>query len=318
MDSSLFELYLSRSDLRESSIEIKRRAFRFFQDYFAELPLDRISYAVVEDFRTLLTKGRSRTSANIYLQNIKPFFGWLVKRGYTNIDPFAGLAMYRIEKKRRPTYDSLEIERIMRVANQCWQVIVLLKLVSGLRRAEVLNLVVRDIHYDQRYILVSPKLETAETWLWLIKEHRQEIVPLPETVELPNMIVKFHDLLIRLSESLEKQPYVVLPAKYYHRNLKRREEGKLTYEDRLCPWPNFNRAFNSLLRRAKVNHKRPHDLRATCATTLSKHLSLTETQRLMRHASPQTTAKYYIRHDEEKLVQKASEITKKYYASNVT
>ena len=121
---------------------------------------------------------------------------------------------------------------------------------------------------------------------------------------------------MRLIDELPQgQPYVCLPPNWYQKNIELQKVGKMTFENRICPWGNFNRLFYGLLKRAKVQRKRFHDLRATFATTMAQHLSLPEVQRLMRHSSPQTTVGY-IRIEERKLVAKTNNLAAKCYASN--
>lgn len=301
--SSLFKIYLDRSGLAESSVAIKNRAMKKFVGKFGDIDVSSVTYGHVEDYKKLVVMGRSKASANMDLQNFKPFFSWLQKRGYIKMNPFAGLGIYKVPVKRRPIYTAEEIERVLLVGRPRWVAAVLLALCS-LRRSEVLNLVVRDIDFDHGRILVSPKKETANTWAWDIKDYNQALVPMPE------MVAKY---LIRLIEELRNgQPYVVLKRRHYKRMIDLKTVGKLTYEDRNCPWLNFTRDFGNLLKRAKVEKKRFHDLRATFATNMAiEGLHLKETQTLMRHSSPATTAKYYIRIDEQQLVDKASEIVAK-------
>lgn len=296
--TSLFGLYLDRSGLAESSVAIKKRVLKKFVANFGDMDVSNVNFGHVEDFKNIVKKGRSESSANMDLQNFKPFFSWLVKRGYIRMNPFAGLKLYNVPEKQRPIYTPEEIERILLVGGLRWNAAVLLALCS-MRRSEVLNLVVRDIDFDNGRILVSPKKDTANTWRWDIKDYNQALVPMPE------LVAKY---LIELMEPLKEQPYVILKKRHYERMLERKTEGKLTFENRNRPWLNFDRDFQHLLRRAKVEPKRYHDLRATFATNMAGVLSLTDTQKLMRHSSPTTTAKYYIRIEEQKLVARASKI----------
>lgn len=315
--SGLFTLYVSASDLAESSAAIKKRALGFFVKAFGDCKADSVDYGRAEDFKNCLTKGRSRESANIYLKNFKPFFGWLVKRGFIKQNPFDQLTMFKCGEKKRDLYTAEEIERIIRVCDDRWKAIVLLALCS-LRRAEVLNLTVAEIHFDKSYILITPKKDTEQTWQWEIKNHNQAIVPLPETITLPDMTVNLHQLLISLIEKLPpQQPYVCLRSAHFENVMRHRQRDTVTFEMRNCPGGNFDRDFYAILKRAKVRRKRFHDLRATFATEMAKHMTLTETQKLMRHSSPNTTAKYYIRTDEQRLIAKANETAKICYASNV-
>jgi len=211
----------------------------------------------------------------------------------------------------------MEIERILRVANLRWKVCVILGM-GSLRRSEVQNLTVNDIRFDKNYIHVKPKTDTATTWSWRIKDHHEAIVPLPPEIYLPDMILNVHKIFLDLIDSLpEGQPYLVLSQKTWQNCIKLRDAGKLSYERRGNPWSCFSRDYPALLQRASVEHKRFHDLRGTFATTMAMNgMSLTETQRLMRHSSPATTAEYYIAVDDAELVKKTNNITRKCYVSN--
>lgn len=327
--SSLFQLYLSRSDLRESSVAIKSRAVGYFVEAFGDMDVDMIRYAHAEDYRTCLAKGREKESANIYLKNIKPLFNWMVRCGHITQSPFEGLGEYRVGRKKRKLYAAEEIERIMKVMDAAaksssrnkrvsalrWKVIVLLAL-SSLRRAEVLNLVVSDIDFDKGYILVSPKKATKETWPWEIKNHNEAIVPLPEIIKLPGMELNFHMLVIDLIDSLENQPYMCLTSRQYNKMMGHQAAGTLTWEMCNSPWRSFSQDFRKLLKRANVIPRRFQDLRGTFATKmLTNGCSLVETQRLLRHASPSTTAMHYANIEEQELVAKSAAICEECYVS---
>ena len=300
--TELFEIYLSCSDLTASSVDIKRRAFGFFTELFSGVAVEELTFCHGEDFRNYLANGRSRQSANIYLANTKPFFSWLVRRGFLKVNPFGEVAPFRIGEKIAETFSAAEIERMLSVADVRWKVIILLAL-SSMRRSEILNLTVRDIDFDKGFITIREKKDTDRTWVWTIKNHNQAMVPLIEPAE---------KMLIELIDGLDVQPYVIVKPGYYRRLIKRKAAGTLHFRLRNCPWGNFTRDFLHLLSRASVGHKRFHSLRATFATNMdSANLSLPEIQKLMRHSSPAITARY-IRHDENELVARSARAVEQY------
>ncbi len=209
-----------------------------------------------------------------------------------------------------------EIERLLKVADNRMRVAILLAL-SSLRRAEVLNLVINDIDFDKGYILVSPKKDTKETWPWEIKDHNQAITPLPEIIRLPETMINLHTELIKLIDQLpEGQPYVCLTSKQYKFMMAHKAAGTLIWEMCNSPWRGFSRDFQLLLKKASVEPRRFQDLRGTFATRmLNNGCSLVETQKLLRHSSPQTTARYYIEVEEQKLVAKSASICGKCYVT---
>jgi len=304
--SAMFELYLRCTNLAESSRAVKKLALRYFVDLFGDLPISSVGYAHGEDFRNSLAAGRSKSSANIYFMNFKPFWSWLTKRGYIDRDPFAGVQGFVIGEVRKEVFTVDETERVLKVADSRWKLIIYLGL-SSLRRAEILNLTVEDIDFDSGFITVRPKKDTATTWEWNIKNHNQAIVPLIEPAE---------KYLIELIEDLRpNQPYILLDYDRYERLMQRKKKGTLDFRLRNCPWDGFNRCFNRLLQKASVSKKKFHGLRATFATNMSKHLKIEDVQCLMRHSSISTTAKYYIQHKERELVSESGKILEKYYVT---
>lgn len=316
--SNLFRLYVSCGDFQESTVAIKNRAVRYFVEAFGDMDIKDVNYSHAEDFRNWLTKKRAKTSANIYVQNFKPFWSWLVKRGYTTANPFSTVKRYKIDDERKKTFSSDEIENLLLVSDLRWKVMILLGL-SSMRRGEVQNLVIDDIYFDRNYILIAPKKDTKLTWRWNIKNHNQSIVPLPEIIKFPHMEVRLHEFLKELVEALPpKQPYVCVTPRYYQKLLAMKSNGGISWELRNNPCGNFSRDFTNVQKRAKIPPRRFHDLRATFATNMSKHLNLVETQKLMRHSSPQTTAKYYIEIDQQDLAVKSNAICSKCYSDAVS
>ena len=305
----LFEKYLLRADLAESSVELYSRAVKWFVVLFGDVPAGRLSYEHAEDFKSWLGKGRAKTSANSYLRGIKPFFSWMHRRRYIETNPFDQVRLFRTGDKKIEVYEVDEVQRMFDVADLRWQVIISLAL-NSMRRAEILNLVISDIDFEKNMILVSEKKDTKHTWRWRIKNRNQFYIGLPEIVT---------KLLIRLRDELPiGQPYICLKHNYYRRNMRLKSESRLTHEKRNNPWGNFDRDFKSLLRRAIVRHRRFHDLRATFATErYNSGYNLKKLQYLLRHSSIQTTARYIKNIDEQKLVAESAKTFEKHYVSNV-
>jgi integrase len=315
--SQFHNMYIERSNFADSSIALKSRVVRKFVEIFGDIPVGDVTYTHADDFQSIIAKRTTTNNSNVYVANIKPFFAWLRKRGDIERNPFDEVRLYQVEQKRLETYAVDEIQRIIKVANPTWQVISSLALCS-MRRAEILNLCVADVYFDKGYIHIKPKSDNHECWEWRIKSHNEAITPFPAEIYLSDTVISLQRLMLDLIEDLKGQPYIIVKPKCYKKLMILKAEGKLDYERRNCPWGNFDRDWKVLLRRAGVKHKHFHWLRGTFATNMIKAgYSLTDTQRLMRHSSPQTTARYYIEHEEEKLVQKSNKTLKKYYVSNV-
>jgi integrase len=317
--ADLFKMYLARNKLAENSVEIKSRAVRYFLESFGDMPVEKVDYGIAEDYVSILSKGRSAGGVNTYLQNIKPYFEWLVKRGFITSNPFGLIKKLKMSVLKRDLYTADEIEKMLMVADKRWQAIIMLGLCS-LRRGEILNLCVKDIRFDKSYILITPKEDTNLTWRWDLKNHQQAIVPMPEIFRFQNIELNLHQGLIDLIDEVGSiQPYLILPLKYYLKLMVKKKNGTLTYQDRLLPWPNFNRNFRRILRQARITPRDFRNFRAGFATNIIESgFNPKETQRLMRHSSVETTMRYYVQVDDSRLVEKSLDIVSQHYVSNVS
>jgi integrase len=280
-----------------------------------DLDVEKVTYGHVEDFAVWLQKTRSNLSANIYLKNFKPFFTWLVSRGYIENNPCENLTLFVEEQKEGEVFEPQEIERIIKIASPVWKGIFVMAL-CGMRRGEILNLIVKDIFFDKEYILITPKRDTDTTWRWDIKNHAQRIAPLPKIIRLSDCELNVPVLLMDIIDSNPaKQPYVFVEPTFYQKMMRLKADGRLTHYLRKCPWGNFSRDFRGILKRARVPFKKFHDLRATFATQmLNNEISLAKTQKLLGHSSPATTARYYARFKRQELIAESTQILEKCYA----
>ena len=318
--ASLFTVYLSCRDFAGSTVELKSRAVKYFVQVFGDIEPGSINYACAEDYVNFLRKGRAPGAVNTYLRNIKPFFTWMVRRGKIKTNPFEQIKLLQEDKIYRAPYNGEELARLLKVADLRLKVISLLAVCSSMRRTEILNLVVKNIYFDKCCILINPNEDSETTWGWTIKNHLHAFVPLPEIVALPGETINFHNLIVQLMDSLPaKQPYLCLKPQQYEAQMKLLRDGKLTYRRRLEPWQNFSRDFRRLRKRAMIESKSLKDLRATFATTLAENnFPLTKTQKAMRHKTPQTTATYYIKHEQQQIIDEVNELTRKCYVSTVS
>lgn len=321
--SRLYDLYLSRSDLRPSSIRFKRRALKYFIDYFGDLPVSQVDSATAEDYRTMLAKGRSKSAANGYLANFKPFWEWLRRHGYIIDNPFFGLRLYRITKGRKETFTANELSRLLKVSSQLWRVRIVQGLL-GMRRGEMLNVCKADIKINacHPHVLICPKVKTKKTWPWEVKDHAVRFVALPEKMYFNDIVVRVHDDIRERMNSID-WPYLNLEERYYRKLLDWQENGKPPEskksfeEDCQDPTGNFQRMFRTLQKRAGIQQlRRYHELRAAFATAVIDKSGLDRAADAMGHSNVQTT-RMYNRKSEMSLVQEMGQIVEKCYQTIV-
>lgn len=312
--SETFQNYLNCGCYSESSQDSKGRAVKFFLQLCGDLSIEQVAYGHAEDFqRWLRSNGRAAKTVNLYVTHINHFFKWASRRGYIQTNPFAGIVKLNEEVRKGRIFNDIEIARMMRIAPLRWKVLILLGL-CGMRAGEALNLVVRDLRFDEELILISSKKDTAQTWRWQIKNRREAYSPFPAKVAVGGQVYEFHSLVLKLLDFLPHcQPYICVKPAYYEAMIQLKDEGRLPFRKRLTPWGNFDRDFKYLLSRACVERKSFHDLRRTFATKLCKTgYNLKEAQSLLRHRSIQTTALYYVVVDERSLVARVNNALKHY------
>ena len=316
---AMYDVYLTKHNFSPKTTEIKDRAIARFIEHFGDRAVSDVDYSVAEDYKMILVKSYqlSQSAANTYLRVIKPFFGWMVRRGYIVGNPFDDIKTYKVKEKIREVFEADELERIFEVAGIRWQAIVVLGLM-GLRRGEVLNLTVTDLRLDKSYLKVTSKRKSVTTWPFSIKGHAERLVPFPEAIPIGELIVYPHKIAVSLIESLSaSQPYLCIKSARYEHLMSQQLAGCLRYDDCCNPWGNFNRDFKRLLKKAGVSHKDFHSLRRTFGTQMCRHFDIKSVQTLLGHSSVQTTARYYNVVDQQNLVARCTETVGNCYASNV-
>jgi integrase len=326
--SSAFNLYLECSDLAESSVDVKSRAVRYFIKLFGDMEIEEVTNLHAERYRIALAKGfgqakkrgRKPGAVNTYVRNIKAVFSWLNDGEHIRSNPFKNIKELKQGVTIREPFKPAEVERMVRVSDTRFAAIIGLGL-CGLREGEILNLNTTDVSFDKDFphILIRPKSDTPRTWPWRIKNRDERFAPFPECIGLPGAVIELHKLMVELINEIgPSRPYPCVPPKYYDKQLKKKSEGTLRWRERLTPWPNFTRSFHRVLKKAAVSRRgrRFHDLRGTFAKTMKgAGFQLEDTQAVMGHSSPQTTAMYYLQPNIERLVGSANSILKKQYAS---
>jgi len=294
--ASQFELYLQRSDLRPSSIRFKRMALAHFLRAFGDLAVETVTPAIAEDYRMVLTKGRSKVSVNGYLANFKPFWVWLHKHGLIASNPFDAVRLFRITESKRSTFTAQELSQMLRVASRLWRIRTCFGLL-GCRRGEMLNVVVRDINLSapHPHILLSPKTATTNTWSWQIKDHAMRMVALPERMSFEDVVIELHnDVVAEIEQLPESQPYLCLETRYWQKLIRLQSEAILTDIHAADPTGNFQRMFRNLQRRAGLRElRRFHELRAAFITKMIENTDLSRAAEAAGHSSVETTRRYH-------------------------
>lgn len=304
--------YLSVRNLRDSSMKIVRRGFKWFIELFGDMDISDITFGHCEDFRSWLLKGRSESSANTYIRVMRPFFNWCTRRGYLKISPMMGIAEYKVNVRIFDTYKFDEVRKVLefKCGNPLYRLAFCLGLCS-MRESEILNLTISEVDIENSRIKVTPKTEEkAESWVWKIKDTQERFIGLPDFVL--RMIIE------RIGEI--DYPYLCLSKRHWQRNIERRNSGTITQENRNRPWGSFPRDFKNFLERVQVTPKRFQDSRKTFARNLiesqDEHFDIEMVREAMGHSTIQTTQIYLNNINKENLAVRSAKVVGKYYVTS--
>ncbi len=295
--SDFLENSLARTGdhIRGSTRDDYRDGMEQFIEVVGDIDYQKVTLAHGELFRqTQLDKSNTPATVSKKIRSLKRLFTLAVRRKQLDENPLKYLDAPKWAKGKIDIYKSDECERLLRVARDDlaslrWDLLICTALITGMRRAELLNLVWSDADFEKQEINVTPKDGTAETWEWLIKDSDSRNLPLTD------------DLVAMLAEHQATQPnryaYVFVPPERYKAIQKLRKQGRWTLSDaRLKVVNNFRRKFQKLQKGASVRlHLRFHDLRNTAITNWFRNgMSEHDVMKLASHASFETTHKFYL------------------------
>ncbi len=245
--------------------------------------------------RSCLDSGNRPATVAKKMRHLKRMFQLAVDRGQLEENPLGRVKPPKSMKKKVRIFSPDECHRILQASKVYqdgrwvrWDILVVMALVTGMRRGELLNCVWSDIDFDTQTVSVTPKEHTALTWEWLIKDTDRRELPLTKNV--------LQMLADHQTQQPEGYPYVfVPPARYDHIQLLR-NQGKWSLRDaRLKVVNNFSRKFEKILKMAGVRKRKFHCLRNTALTNwFANGMSEHDVMTLAGHSSFSTTHEFYL------------------------
>jgi integrase len=289
----------TRGQVREITLAEQKTAMKHLIEAVGDIDYLKVEHRHGERFvQACLDRENSLATVNKKISGVKRLFQLAVQRGQLEKNPFQYVARPKVLRRKVHVYTDKECDRLLRSAKEFfdhsiwspsvpWDLLIVVALCTGMRRGELLNTTWWNIDFDRQTIDVSPKKDTGQTWEWHIKDTERRTLPLTEEVVL---LLAEHQ-----AKQPEAHPYVFVPPKRYRRIQQNQQQGKWTVRHGKCPVNNFNRQFNAILARAKVDHGEFHDLRRTCLTMwLSNGLSEYDVMHLAGHGDFETTRQFYL------------------------
>ena len=284
--SMIIDQYIAKNqNLKSTTLKRRQYIWGLLIEAVDDIDIEHFDYCRAEDFQQFLY-GRDFSPATIvsYRKAIQSIMSWCRRRGFLKADPFETLAKPRIPGTEIKVYSERDIQAMLAVApSRIWRARILASVTAGLRRSEGQNLTVRDVNFEDNYISVQSKKETATTWRWSAKNYQVRRVPLCEALS--------NELSAIMAELPAGQPYLLISEKRFFSIQRTRAKGLL--DDRIRTTPDENvRGWRGILSSTGIEGTF-HDLRRTAITRWSWCLPPQELKKLAGHSDIATTMKYY-------------------------
>ena len=239
------------------------------QEYNLE-DIAQVSYNLIRSWIvSLVEAGVSNRSVNRKIASLKAYYKFLLGVGILTINPLSKHKALKTSKKIEIPFSEMEMEDVLsqipfenNFEGKRDKLIIELLYTTGIRRAELIGLKVKDVDYQAMTIKV------------LGKRNKERIIPLLEATK--ELFLEYN--LVRTAlKVIEDEAYIFLSAK-----------GNKMYETLV--YRIINKYFS--LVSAKVK-KSPHILRHTFAThLLNKGADLNSVKELLGHSSLASTQVY--------------------------
>lgn len=168
-----------------SVVRSKRSRLRS-TEIWKEMHLDLITpHFVINQLDVLELNGASRSVTNHILKEIKCVFAHAFHMGAIKNNPFIGLKLRKIAKKRKEALNHQEVDILLREAKlRChrYYSIWLLTIALGLRRSELAGLKWIDVDFEQRLIYLRRQMIPREGLVALLKDREERVVAVPNYI----------------------------------------------------------------------------------------------------------------------------------------
>jgi len=137
---------------------------------------------VMDRMDVLEQEGMSRSMSNHVLKEIKCVFGHGINCGSVRQNPFSGMKLRKMPKKRKEALTHEEVNRLLseaKLRNHPYYYVWMLTLSLGLRRSELAGLKWIDIDFEQGLIYVRRQKIPGEGVVDFLKDREERVVAIP-------------------------------------------------------------------------------------------------------------------------------------------
>jgi integrase len=146
----------SRTNKAENTCEIIQVAFWKFREFVDDIPLEDVTFQLIEGFKAWSLKKVNGTTTNISLRALKAGFEFAVRLGWLGKNPFKGIRQVHVPEPDYAVYlDADEVKQLLGVIPDVeFRRLIRFYLLTGCRRTEAVLIDWRDINLEKGTIIV--------------------------------------------------------------------------------------------------------------------------------------------------------------------
>ncbi len=242
---------------------------QFCNEHFDTTDISKVDYNYIRSWIVSLSEsGISNRSINRKISSLQSFYKFLQKIEMIKVSPLLMHKPLKTEKRVQVPFSESEVENIITLLDQqevCFEsirnrLIIELLYSTGIRRNELIQIQLSDIHLEAEFIKI------------LGKRNKERLLPL-----LPSVKKRIEEYLSYRSEVVQKSDYLMVTKK-----------GKKIYPSLV--YSIINSYFGAVSSKVK---KSPHILRHSFAThLLNQGADLNSVKELLGHSSLASTQVY--------------------------
>lgn len=152
-------LLYAKNSFSDSTYKIYDHTIRKLIEIISYKPINLLSFRDFEFYKTERLKYINKTSVNIEIRNIKTILNYIIKLGYLKENPASKVKQFILPQKEKLSFSREDIQRLFYgIDSDLIKNIVLFALYTGCRINEILNIQLKNIDIDNRWIGIINKL----------------------------------------------------------------------------------------------------------------------------------------------------------------
>ncbi len=153
-------LEYARTNMAKSTYDLYKKAITNLIIIIGNRQLSLIGMRDIERFKNVRLDSVGRTSVNMEVRTIKAIFSYAVKCGILKTNPTENVKQFKLPEKEKLSFSQQDLEKIFSViTDPIIGRITLFGLNTGCRLSEILNIHIKDINFEERYLIIRNKAD---------------------------------------------------------------------------------------------------------------------------------------------------------------